>query len=570
MAFGLALLLLSPYKRIGGIMQHSRAREIALKLGSFESITDGEGEERFGPFLAEYLRSLPAFNGAEGLIKLEPTLDDPHNRSVVYALVRGEGRDTVILTGHYDVVGTRAFGVLEPWAFDPETLTPKLLEELRASRDAAEGRGEPFSATEARALRDLESGDFLPGRGLLDMKAGLAAGIAVLEDFAAAPHRRGNILFMAVPDEEGASHGMRSALRQLPGITAEWDLSFRLAINLDAAVDQGSGEAGRAVFLGSIGKTHPFVLFLGRPSHAGAPFDGINPSLLAAEFVRRVECAPALLGAGAEGRTEPPPPPTVLYHRDLRRAYDVTSPEAAFTSLNVLSSERSPDQVLRAVETEVRGAMEDAITLLRERAALQSRLEGRRLSLPDRQARIIRWSVLATLARERDAGAYEAARARAESRRASGEDAVPGLAELATTTANIARLEGPAAVIGLAPPYYPRAAFLPGEASLEAIIAEEARRLASEIGESISLRPFFPGISDMSYLSPADTPQARLEASAECPLGIDAPPLGFRCPTINVGPWGREYHQRLERLYAPYAFTILPEFLERLVRRLLG
>ncbi len=29
-------------------------------------------------------------------------------------------------------------------------------------------------------------------------------------------------------------------------------------------------------------------------------------------------------------------------------------------------------------------------------------------------------------------------------------------------------------------------------------------------------------------------------------------------PCINLGPWGRDYHQWLERLHAPYAFEVLP------------
>ena len=31
--------------------------------------------------------------------------------------------------------------------------------------------------------------------------------------------------------------------------------------------------------------------------------------------------------------------------------------------------------------------------------------------------------------------------------------------------------------------------------------------------------------------------------------------------SINIGPWGRDYHHWLERLHAPYAFEILPRVL---------
>jgi arginine utilization protein RocB len=41
-------------------------------------------------------------------------------------------------------------------------------------------------------------------------------------------------------------------------------------------------------------------------------------------------------------------------------------------------------------------------------------------------------------------------------------------------------------------------------------------------------------------------------------LRLDSP-AGLPC--INIGPWGRDYHHRLERLHAPYAFETLPKAL---------
>ena len=38
-------------------------------------------------------------------------------------------------------------------------------------------------------------------------------------------------------------------------------------------------------------------------------------------------------------------------------------------------------------------------------------------------------------------------------------------------------------------------------------------------------------------------------------------PAAAGLPTINMGPWGRDYHHWLERLHAPYAFETLPRAL---------
>jgi arginine utilization protein RocB len=40
-------------------------------------------------------------------------------------------------------------------------------------------------------------------------------------------------------------------------------------------------------------------------------------------------------------------------------------------------------------------------------------------------------------------------------------------------------------------------------------------------------------------------------------------------PVINIGPWGRDYHQRTERVNMPYAFEVVPELIWRVVNDLL-
>ena len=94
------------------------------------------------------------------------------------------------------------YGALKPLAFRPERLLPEIVARLRRSGE------NPL------ALADFESGDFLPGRGLLDMKAGLAAGIAAMEAYAG----EANLLFLAVADEEDRSAGARAAAPLLPAI----------------------------------------------------------------------------------------------------------------------------------------------------------------------------------------------------------------------------------------------------------------------------------------------------------------------------------------------------------------
>lgn len=66
----------------------------------------------------------------------------------------------------------------------------------------------------ASARRDLESGQWLFGRGVADMKCGVATATAVLEDLARDPSPlRSNVAVLFVPDEENSSLGMLGAAR---------------------------------------------------------------------------------------------------------------------------------------------------------------------------------------------------------------------------------------------------------------------------------------------------------------------------------------------------------------------
>ena len=243
-----------------------RAREIALKLTSWPSVTGSSDEAQFALQLADFI------SGCDR-VWIEPILGDAAARSNVFALKRGLSKSAVVLTGHFDVVPIDNYGDLKDLAFDVEKLLPALITKLKAS------------AENAKALADFESGAFLPGRGLLDMKAGLAAGLAAIENY----HGDASILFVAVCDEEDRSAGARAAAPRLAEIAAEHDLDIKLVINLDAISDQGNGAKARVVTLGSIGKQLLTAYVVGMETHAGYPQDGANAAYIAAELICELE-----------------------------------------------------------------------------------------------------------------------------------------------------------------------------------------------------------------------------------------------------------------------------------------
>jgi len=547
-------------------MWFERVRALTLSLTRQRSVTNTEGETSFGPWLYDQLAEWPYFRTRPECLRLERTLDDRRERYTVFARVRGAGRRAVALCGHYDTVDVDGYADLEPYATDPEALLPRLIERLER---------EARSAADLRALADLRSGDYMAGRATLDMKGGLAVGLAVLERFAAQSQLEGNLVFVATPDEEDSSNGMRSAVRQLAELLPEWGIDLEAAINLDSGV--GEGDDGKAVFLGSVGKVLPSVFFVGRPTHAGAPFDGVNAALLAAELTRRVEANPAL-GDPPGAAEEVAPPPVTLYQTDRRSRYDVTTPATAWCSYNVLTYTRTPADMLDMMLGETRAAMDAALRTLETRAAAYDRVAGAAVHAHAWTPQVLTWAQLEAQARSR--GPAEIARMSALRHMLAADPSldVIGLSQrLIEAAAREAGLAGPAAVLCFASQYYPQVDLGQGpraKAFLAAITAGTAAIAASH-STRVRLRRHFPGISDMSFFAPqaAGAVEVVIANTPAWGSGLThdyAAAARVGAPIANIGPWGHDYHQATERVNMPYSFEVLPALVWGVVKRLLS
>ena len=543
-----------------------RVYALTLALTLQRSVTNTEGETSFGPWLYAQLQTWPYFRAHPECLHLERTLDDRRERYNVFARVRGASRRAVALCGHYDTVAVDGYGDLEPYATDPEALLPRLI--ARLERDAR-------SAADQRALADLRSGDYMAGRATLDMKGGLAVGLAVLERFAAQPDPEGSLIFMATSDEEDSSNGMRSAVRHLADLLPEWGLDLEAAINLDSGV--GEGEDGKAVFLGSVGKVLPSVFFVGRPTHAGAPFDGVNAVLLAAELTRRVEANPAL-GDPPGAVEEVAPPPVTLYQTDRRSRYDVTTPSTAWCAYNLLTYTRTPVEMLEMMRVETQAAMDEALLTLDARAGAYTRIAGAAVHPHVWTPETITFAELTARAHARGPEARERMAKLRKTLAADPSLDIIGLSQgMIEGLVREVGLAGPAAVLCYASQYYPQVELGEGpraKAFLAAIEAETGA-VARSHSTRIRLRRHFPGISDMSFFAPqaAGAVEAVIANTPAWGSGLThdyAAAARVGAPIANIGPWGHDYHQATERVNMPYSFEVLPALVWGVVRRVLS
>jgi arginine utilization protein RocB len=483
-----------------------RTREIALELTSWPSVTGTPDEAAFSQRLVAYLKHL---GFPETWTVAIPC--DALGRSNVFVLKRGANSRCIVLAGHFDTVPISDYGDLEGLALNVMALREAMIAKLEVTGE------------NALALADLKSGDFLPGRGLLDMKSGVAAGLAALENY----DGDCSLLLATTPDEEDRSAGMRAAAPEIARIAADRSLEIELVINLDAISDQGDGSTGRVAALGSIGKQLVTAFVVGKEAHACYPQDGANAAYIAAELLTEFELAPEL--AEMSGM-EIAAPPTALYAKDLKSGYNVTTPAQTFVYWNTLQHARSGAEVL------------DISLALARRAVARAELKLKRkipvMSFADLKAGVAPAKLLAKAGEL--AKCYDLD--------------LPERAKLLTQHVwQLAGLAGPAVVIGFGSIPYPA-------------VSLKDKKLARVIGDAVKPHGlatvgYFPGISDMSFVGEA---AGDFSVVAEnTPIwGTSftlADPAGYAC--INIGPWGRDYHHWLERLHAPYAFETLPKVL---------
>ncbi len=513
-----------------------RVRALAEQLVAVPSVSPDEiGETRCGRAL---LSALPA--GLEqGVWRLRD------RREVVWARLRAAGTPTggprraLLLLGHHDTVGVAEYERLGAPEGEVVAFQPHRLHEVLENRAAIAGGISPEALPVLRA--DLRAGeDWMFGRGALDMKSGLAAGIAALGLLAESGETLGgDVLFVSCPDEEHESAGMLAAVGEIARLRNAEGLELLGVLNLD----YGAGPFGYA---GVMGKRLAGLYVLGSPTHAATPFEGADATQIAAAIVHRATTSPSLTERWNE---MPGPPPVALRLRDLKAGYDVQTASEAVVELNLLGYGRSTAEVLQALRRVVLDALEE----------IAGRMESLRgpgwlTSWPGSRGQVLTYAELV-----QRAGEAQAPRTLPLGRPRDGRERT---LERVRRLVRLAELPAPAIVLYLAPPFHPHVP--PGSGPLTAAARTVLGRGGAE------LEPFYPFITDASYVAwRAEAPEVLAKVLPALGEEYQLPAEEARAldlEVVNVGPWGRGAHGLFERVFAPYAFDTLPRLLAEIMR----
>lgn len=543
----------------------SYLEDLTIRLCAVPSVSGNAQEEnRCAALIYDEVSAAASAAGDRFYAEMIDCEHDPLNRKAVLAFLRAPNKTdrTILLTGHFDVVDTQVCGDLASDAFDLKTYGEKL-----ARRELAED-----------IRRDMESGDWLFGRGSMDMKAGIALFIAAIREYAADENLNVNLMLLAVPDEEANSAGMRGAVPRFAEFVREEKLDMIAALTGEPCFWTAPSEktpAYRPYYTGTTGKIMPVFLALGSEAHIGCYYEGMSAALMMAKIIDKVEGNPELIaGEGRDVLT----PPACLSMQVRRSVYSVTLPERAAAYFNVLTIEKTPADVLDWCMNAAEEAGEAVVAQLEKS---REAFAGKGGSAPEVK-KVSVYSVLEVREKAaRKAGSAgklreeEAAFIAAQPKDTDARELSLRALEFLVTKAE---LSGPAYVVGFVPPYYPARLNTrknDKEKALRRVVEETVAEASEMIGDNaFGLTEVFGGITDLSFLG-FDGSRGDLEAlSDNMPAWGDAfwlpmdELLAMDVPVANMAGAGRDAHKVTERLECRYSFEVAPKLLANAITKL--
>ncbi|MFG6148614.1 M20/M25/M40 family metallo-hydrolase [Halobacillus sp. B23F22_1] len=524
--------------------------DLLCSLVEYPSITGSNAEIAIFEYLYYILSDQEYYQKHPEYLKLHPLED---GRQFVSALVKqDEADETIVLISHADVVSVQDYGSWENLAFYPKELT----QEFKKNTEALP----------PDAARDLETGQWIFGRGTMDMKAGLTVHLSLLEK-AMKGEFKGNLLLLAVPDEEVNSEGMLAALPVLDELKDKFNLTYKAALNGEPMFSKYPGDPAYYLYTGSIGKALPGFLCYGKETHAGEPFGGLNANLMISYLAKELELNEAFI---EEVDGEKTPPPISLMQRDLKEEYSVQSPQAAVTMYNVLYMKQSIEDINKKLIQAAERAKKNIIDHYYKQASYY--LDEKQESSFKPSITVLTYEQLYKAAVDRY-GKEEVKRRQnlLMKQRDQGDRDFSTL--LVQDLAALCKDITPMMVLFYSPPFYPAVS------SNDDPFIKETSQFAMEyarqsFGMELQTQEYFTGLSDLSFIGPVSTQSSIQQLVDQMPIqgkGFSLPSNlmeSITMPIINIGPLGKDPHQWTERLELTYSFEKLPVILTKTIHHM--
>ena len=533
-----------------------RIREIVLELVAQKSIVETDDEVAVSDKVYEIMAGMDYYKKHPEKLYFVPVKDDPWNRKVTVAVMNGEkapSSKTVVFIGHTDTVGISDYGSLAEYATKPEELIEKLKE---------------VSSLSDEVKADLESGKYMFGRGIFDMKSGDAVVMALMEKISEdIENFEGNIIFAAVCDEEGNSKGMLSFVPELIRLKKEYGYDYQAMLDPDYIAPAYPGDTNVYQYIGTVGKLMPTFFIVGKESHVGESFSGLDPNQIGAEIVKRVNLNTEFSDMVAGEVTLPP---ITLRKRDLKTEYSVQIASKSILFFNYATHSSTPAQVMEKMLKAGSECFAKVIETLNVRYEEFCRLSGREFEKLPWVERTMSYDELYAAVKEEVGEGFDSMiKAYAEELSQNPDIDVRDQAmKVVEYVHSLWSDKNPVLIVYFTPPYYPHI-YVEGSRPKEKTLIDAVNHAVTttECDYSLVQKKFLPCISDLSYAAAPKDDEAIEALKDNMPaFGIiyDLPLEDMQeldLPVADIGSYGKDAHQFTERVETVYSFEVLPEIL---------
>ena len=544
----------------------SRIEKIAIELTNQLSVVETPEELDVTQKVYDILINNEYFRDNPENIRFVDVPNDGLERKSVLAILEGQkgnSKKTVVLVGHTDTVGISDYGNLKEYANKPYLLTKKFKEIAYKLPE------------EVRV--DLESGNYLFGRGLFDMKTGDAIIIALMEEISKdIENLEGNIIFAAVCDEESNSGGMLSIVPELVRLQENEEFEYEALIDADYMTSEFEGDENKYIYIGTVGKLMPSFYIVGKETHVGESFKGLDPNQISSSILSRINLNTDFCDS-VEG--EVTLPPISLKQRDLKPEYSSQIANTSTLFFNYATFKSTPDEVLVKMKDIALDAFQSTIDDLNVKFKKFCKLVGRGYKRLPWKARVISYDELYFAVKSEIGNDIDGRIANLTKKMLNDEtiDQRDFSLKLVEEVHSLWSDREPVVIVYFTPPYYPHI-YVERDTSKEKTLLNAVKDAVSTTDSTYKLvyKRFYPYISDLSYSSaPKDD---KIIAS----LKDNMPGFGIKyklpledmqkldLPVLNIGAFGKDAHKFTERIEKKYSFEVAPVLLYKTIMNLLN
>ncbi len=537
--------------------------DLTEKLINIQSVSNTEGVKKIGNFLHDRIEEWSYYQKhPDHLLKL-PLRNDPMNRFNLAALVKGDNdsKNTVVYISHMDTVDIGEYRDLKNLATQPY----KLMEKLKSRN------------IDSDIKEELNSGEWLFGRGSADMKSGVAIELELLKEFSEnTEDLEGNILVIITVNEEADSLGMLNIAKPLVELAKKENLKYIGGINTDYTTDEiGNNPANRYVYRGTLGKIVPALYVVGKGSHVGDVYGGFDVNLLMSELTSRIDNNMELADKLNNRITDPP---VSLKQGDLKEEYNGQLPYEGFAYYNFLNFNRGPAEILDVFREEVDDSIRSTLDWINGNFRVYKSYHTDQDLELNLDIKCYTYQELLDIVKDK----FIEEKVEAEIENVLSQVDEEGIKDLRIHSLEIIKrmwelseLEGPAAIIFLVPPFYPPQNPEIDDEKFEKFnnIAQETIKNHETNGYNIIVKDFFPFLSDASYAAFQGTQEDEDTLKENMPywgkgwkIDIDAV-RELNLPVVDVGVHGKGAHKYLERVHIPYTMKVLPELIKKITEK---